>query len=410
MRRFVVVLGLLCIPVLGWSSPWTFKDPIDITEQVQPARFHHLDGAGRRHLALSASQLAVVWEDDRSGDPQVYLATKVVNQEVFSKHTLLSSGDEAYEPSIAALETGGFVVAWEQDGQIWVRFIKNTMLLGEPVNLSRGSATQVSLVQGPGNQTLALWASIEGQKQLIKAGVLTVDDGTIIVAAVQTVASVESPGYQAYPDGVFTLDGYLIAWEDRRAGHTRLLGSYLNLNGQFQHWFQLNEHRANLLTESALAGGGSGVMRISLAARDRHIQAVWLDKRDPGSGYAVWGAYRDNGGTEFSPNHKIQDAMGSAVAQWHASIISSLAGFVSVWDDSRESWADETESGDIFISWQTNNGWSEDLAVPGASGDGYQGSPVLVSDTTGDLHLVWIERDDIASAGKLRYLHGTLNY
>jgi hypothetical protein len=44
--------------------------------------------------------------------------------------------------------------------------------------------------------------------------------------------------------------------------------------------------------------------------------------------------------------------------------------------------------------------------VPGASGNGYQGSPAVTFDANGGLHLVWIERDTLSSPTRLRYMHG----
>jgi hypothetical protein len=63
-----------------------------------------------------------------------------------------------------------------------------------------------------------------------------------------------------------------------------------------------------------------------------------------------------------------------------------------------------------LLSWRTDadTGWSADLVVPGASGEGYQGSPAVTLDPEGDLHLIWIERDDLSSPSRLRYLRGDL--
>ncbi|MGB5832258.1 MAG: hypothetical protein WBG92_09755 [Thiohalocapsa sp.] len=59
-----------------------------------------------------------------------------------------------------------------------------------------------------------------------------------------------------------------------------------------------------------------------------------------------------------------------------------------------------------MLSWNAGDGWSADLVVPGAFGEGYQGSPAIALDPHGDLHLIWIERDDLSSPTRLRYLRG----
>ena len=50
--------------------------------------------------------------------------------------------------------------------------------------------------------------------------------------------------------------------------------------------------------------------------------------------------------------------------------------------------------------------YEKDLMIPGASGEGYQGSPVMAVDGNGDIHLVWIARDNLTAPTTLRYLRG----
>lgn len=97
------------------------------------------------------------------------------------------------------------------------------------------------------------------------------------------------------------------------------------------------------------------------------------------------------------------------VAQWHASVAGGKLGFVATWDDTREVWANPIEPGDVLVSWNFEADWSADLVVPGASGDGYQGTPAVTMDPRGDLHLIWIERDDLSSPSRLRYMRGVFD-
>jgi hypothetical protein len=60
----------------------------------------------------------------------------------------------------------------------------------------------------------------------------------------------------------------------------------------------------------------------------------------------------------------------------------------------------------FLFSWKTGGGWSPDLVVPGASGEGYQGSAAIAGDPQGDLHSIWLERADPSSPTRLRYLRG----
>ena len=138
------------------------------------------------------------------------------------------------------------------------------------------------------------------------------------------------------------------------------------------------------------------------------VQTIWLDKRNPSSGYAVWGATSRDGGRNFGANEIVQDELGASVPQWHPSLTARDNLFVAAWDDTREAWSDPAEPGDVVISWRNGAGWSTDLVVPNASGEGYQGSPAVALDPHGALHLIWIERDDLSSPSTLRYTRAEL--
>ncbi len=395
MMRFC---WLCLLPGICLASPWDFTAPVTVSDPALAPHYHHLDGAGRRHLAVSGNRLALVWEDDRSGDPQVYLATKDIDGGRFDNEYLLSSGEEAYEPVIVALTDNRWIAAWEQDGEIFATVI-GTHGPAESVNLSNGPARQVTLAAHD-EEIWAVWGRREGRDQLLEVHGL---DGN-------TTARVSPEGashYQGFPAAAIASDGNLvIAWEDRRAGHTRILSNVLEPGGGFTGDTQLNEHREPDATESYLTNKGTGAMRPAIAATAGVVQSVWLDKRSPGSGYAVWGTRSADGGMAFESNVRVQDTMGDAVAQWHASVIATENGFIAAWDDTRENWSDENETGDVYISWTEDDGWSDDLMVPGASGEGYQGSPVVAADSDGGIHVVWIERQTLTSPSQLRYVRG----
>jgi hypothetical protein len=243
---------------------------------------------------------------------------------------------------------------------------------------------------------------------LIEAALLNVDQrGVVLAAGPEKVAPIGGHAFQGYPAAAWAGDGRLVvAWEDRRAGHTRLFHTWSESWPEFAKERQLNEHNAPVSTDGT-SGLGSGVMRVVLASdHDGVVRAIWLDKRNPASGYAVWGAVSRDAGATFGPNGIVQDELGAAVPQWHPALAGGKSGFAAAWDDTREGWGDAAESGDVLLSWDFGEGWSADLVVPGASGAGYQGSPAVTIDPHGDLHLMWIDRVDLESPTRLHYLHG----
>ncbi len=403
--RLLVVL--LWPPWVAAATPWSLSESLTVAEAAGVTHYHHLDGAGRKHLAATEAAVALVWEDDRSGAPQVYVAVKRLADAAFTRIYRLSYGAEAYEPAIVALDAERWVAVWEQDGSIHGCVIDATGA-APAQRLAAQPARQATLVTDGRQRVAAIWARGEGRGQVIEVSELQVERTAIKAGPVSAVAPVGGQPFQAYPAAWLGGGRLVIAWEDRRAGHTRLFYAWRDGQQPFAPARQLNEHNAPPASADAPVRLGSGVMRVALAGdRAAAVQAVWLDKRNPSSGYAVWGARSDDGGKTFGANRQVQDDLGAAVPQWHASVAAGPRGFVAVWDDTREAWEDASEAGDVVLSWQSGTtAWSEDLVVPGASGQGYQGSPVLALDPRGDLHLAWIERDDLSAPTRLRYLHG----
>jgi len=406
MRAWLALL--LCLPGAAAAAPWAFSDPVTVAGDADRPHYHHLDGAGRRHVAASDGEVMLVWEDDRSGAPQVYAATKAIDAPGFDRHVQLSTGDEAYEPAVVTLGGGRWLAAWEQDGGVVARLI-GPHGLGEIRPLAAVGSRQVTLASAADGRVAAVWVSDRAGGQLLQVAELGVTaQGLQVLRAAEAVAPMPAQPHQGAPAATWAADGaLLIAWEDRRAGHTRLFATRRERGADFASEVQLNEHNAPTEGGRELAGLGSGVMRVMLATDAAGVvRAIWLDKRNAASGYAVWGAASRDGGRSYGRNRIVQDEHGAAVQQWHAALAGGMPGFVAVWDDTREAWSDDAESGDVLLSWNLAGEWSADLVVPGASGGGYQGSPAVTMDPRAGLHLLWIERDDLASPSRLRYLHG----
>ncbi|MEA3642101.1 MAG: hypothetical protein VBE63_19490 [Lamprobacter sp.] len=401
-----LLLAVLLVPAAVLGQPWSFGDPIELAGPPDRGNYHHLTGAGRRHIAASQDQVAVLWEDDRSGSPQIYLAVKPDRADGFPTAQRLSDGDEAYDPALVAIDAGRWLAAWEQDGAIKARLIDPSGP-GPIAELAPKDSRQVTLASDAEGRLVAVWVRAQASGQLIQAAELRLDGRTVALAETPVaVAPVADHPYQAYPSAVWTPDARLVvAWEDRRAGHTRLLFSSRARAQAFAPPGQLNAFRQPASEDGRPVQLGTGVMRVVLASDGKGlVRAVWLDKRNASSGYAVWGAASDDGGRSFGANQIVQDQYGADVAQWHAALTGASEGFVAAWDDPREGWSDPDETGDVLISWNHGANWSADLVVPGASGAGYQGSPAVALAPKGGLHIVWIERPDLKSPTSLRYL------
>ena len=400
--RGLCALGLFLIVSTAFAAPWAFDPPIVVSPDAGVQTYSHLESAGRKSIAVSDAWVAVTWEDNRDGVSRCYVALKAPGKNKFSTAMRVSGAGEAYESAVVGLAQGRFALAWEEGGRVHARLLARGQL-GQPITLGTHTAAQVSLGYAAPDVLFATWSEKQKQYWQIQAARLLLGRGTTLKAApAHAIDPTAIAGDQSYPS-VVALSGkkLVVAWEDRRAGHTRILSSTSNTGGvRFTPSQQIND--AVWLGQMSGFGRGTGVMRVALSpyALDG-VAAVWADKRDFLSGYDAYVALMPDATRKFSANEKAQDDFGNAIAQWHPAIGSNRQGQVAVvWDDDRDG------TPDIWLSWRSAGGWSDNLAVPGASGAAVQSDPALVLDSAGDIHLAWVEKAELNAPSHIRYVHG----
>lgn len=392
--------GMLCFAcALGSAQavePWGFSARIALGAAPGESVYHHLDGAGRKHIAVSGEAVAVVWEDNRSGSPQVYAAQKSLAAESFSAAVLASSGGEAYEPSILGLAGERFMLAYEQDGVVYARVLGATGLGGE-LKLSGRQASHASLA-GFGDTVYASWRERVDGEWFVKVAVLeTGEDNRPRVVSLQSIEKDGLPTPVLFPSIAANAAGACIAWEDRREGHTRLLvSSTRSIATGFGEPQELNEYLSNRTEYDR----GNGVTRVSLASFGRdEVLAAWMDKRRGGSGYGIFASLGAEGGGYFGPNEKVHGEQGDRQPHYNPATAGNIAGdFVVAWDDFRRG------DSDVWIShYDSDLEWSEDYSPEIAGGKGEQSHPSIAIDKQRNLHLLWIERASLNGPTRLWY-------
>jgi hypothetical protein len=403
--------ALAALIVLSVSAgAYEVGERLAVTEVCGERVFHHLGASGRGHVAAAQGEVAVVWQDNRSGKSEVYLARMRDGESRFAREERLSKGGEAFEPSVAALGDGRFLVAWEEGGRTWLR-TTGPAGPGTALPLGSGEGRQVALAAGGPEKAHVAWVEVAtGGPRVLYARVQAGgESGELSVSLPVPIDPSPAPVYQAFPAVAGKADGSaLVAWEDRRHGHTRIYFGRAAGEGTPAGARWINEYRAPPAEGGEPARLGSGVMRPVLAVADR-VVAAWLDKRDIGAGYAVWGATSRDGGASFGANEKIQDDSGGsdAVPHWNLTAVGHRDGTVVVaWDDAREAWSDPAETGDVYLAWSVGTGWSGDRVVKAASGPGRQAQPSVTLDEGGRLHLVWVEQATFSSPTRLWYARG----
>jgi hypothetical protein len=404
MKLVSVLPGILLAlsPLCIQAAPWTFDEPVAVTSTHGEKIFHHLESSGRRNLAISNDTVAVAWEDDRDGTPRIYLAHKGLDDREFKHEVRISGPGEAYEPSLAALDNDLFAIAWEEDAKIHLRLL-TPIELGPIIVLDTQEAMQPSLTSYKRGLLLA-FSRRDGRYGRIWMQQFKVDGLALHLESGCAVDSEPARAEQLYPAIVGLGDHIIVAWEDRRPGHTIIMASENDATKlcQFHSPQRVSDE---IIDRTAVYGKGYGVARVALAryGADK-VLAAWADKRDFRTGYDIYSAdYQPGKKQLFGDNVRVQDDFGGLAEQWHTTSAGDLSGrLVVAWDDRRD------DNADIVLSWLENGGWSDDLVVPGASGTGEQNHPTVSLDSSGNLHLAWIQRESVNGPTQVLYAFGRL--
>ncbi|MDZ7593462.1 MAG: hypothetical protein U0932_02310 [Thiobacillus sp.] len=381
----------LLLVVLAWPAhaAWTWSEPLTVNSVQGAAIFPHIESANRQGVAVSGNTVGVVWEDNRDGSPQCYLAIKPAAAANFQPEIQLSKG-ECYEPVVIALGAGRFVAAWEEAGKVYARVLPG----GKTLQLSKAGAAQVTLALRD-HAFYAAWAEQAGRFKRIVVARLALKGDALSVKSAQPVEAAMPADEQGWPALAVAGDGSVtVVWEDRRHRHTVPMVSHSRAGKSFAPPARLTDRKSGSVDG---LGAGTGAMRPTLTAwGEQGIAAVWLDKRDFLSGYDVFSAF-DPGTRSFGRNIKVQDNFGDNMAQWHALVVGDASGkLVALWDDARDG------TPDVWLSEWEGEAFGDDLAVPGAAGPGGQSDPVATLDAAGALHVVWLDRDEAAGT-RIRY-------
>jgi hypothetical protein len=420
MTRIAIPLTLLLAftSLHAQADPWEFAEPITVTTTHGEKIFHHLESAGRRNIAVSANTLAIAWEDDRDGTPRIYLARKSLNSPRFSNEIKISGAGEAYEPSLIALNNNRFALAWEEDARVHLRLVSPDGL-GPVLALQKGDSAQASLAMH-NNKLLLVYSQREGRFGRIYLQTIKIDGQSLRLKTNCAVDAEPLKDEQLYPTLVALTDRIIVAWEDRRPKHTIIMASQSDTQSPCAF---LPPQRVNKRIgprkprpkndNRPQYGTGTGVARVALATYGNgQVLATWADKRHFREGHDIYAAHlfeakrqtknqQPEKSALFGVNTRVQDSFGGVAQQWHPTATGDASGRLAVgWDDNRDGDAN------IMLSWWEGDGWSEDLAVPGADGSGEQNHPSITLDSKGNLHLAWVERDTVNGPSRLRYLFG----
>jgi hypothetical protein len=393
-----VLAGILILASTGLiAQSWDFSTPVNVSAAAKEGVFHHLESSGRRNIAVSGDVVGVVWEDDSDGTPRVYLALKSRNSSEFSPKLRISAVGEAYEPSITALGDGRFAIAWEEDEQVSARIVASQEM-GPIAKVGDKTSSQVSLASEDDRVLLVHREQTQRFGQIVLQELMIENQFHLSPVKRCLVDSGPLKDDQLYPVIALLDERVNVVWEDRRLGHTIILHSRSEPGEAcaFSSPARVSEEPPGPKSEF---GAGHGVARAVLTGYGASgLFAAWADKRDFQEGYDIYGASKQSD-QAFGANVRVQDDFGANYRQWHPTASGHEDGqLVVTWTDERDG------SMDVWYSELEDGEWSDDAAVPGASGKGIQYHPSITLDHSGNLHLAWIHREDSGGPTQILYL------
>jgi hypothetical protein len=305
---------------------------------------------------------------------------------------------ECFEPAVAAFDAGRFLLIWEDASGV------NAALADAagpgPVARLADSGGQGTLAVHARLGAFAAWSAPDGRWRRVWQAPLRIDGKQLGVGAVSPADPTPAADDQTFPVLAASAQGVMLAWEDRRHGHTVIFGRSTRDAKSWSAPVRISGNPTG--KQAGDLGRGTGAMRPALATFGERIASAWLDKRDFLSGYDVYAALTEPGELRFAKDAKAQDSFGDAIAQWHVAAAGNAQGdLVIAWDDDRDG------SPDIWLTRLTAAGFGENFTLPEASGPGAQSDPAIALDAAGNLHLAWIDRDDQGMT-RLRYLRQVL--
>ena len=368
-----------------YAGPLEFTTPLTVTS-VDKDRFIHLNSGGRRLIATSDNTVAVVWEDNRSGLPAIYISYLLPDYRQFTPAQIISGKIAAYEPVIIGLKGRRFLVGWEESDRVWSRVMSPGKDNTKSMPMTEMSSRHINMAAMPDGNTAAVWITTKGKDYTIQYSSLEIKGQLITQTKPVPVDKSKDRKAQLYPVVELTKRGSVVVWEDRRQGATRIFAAFAPQHKSFEPYQLVNEFTPS--PKTAL-GKGTGAMRAALTSdKNKTVTVAWMDKRNWRSGYDVFADTSTDGGKTFNKDEIVQDTFGENVPQWHASItMNNKDNIIAVaWDDTRN------DNPDIFYSLRVNNQWSEDYELPGAAKPGAQTHPSIVFDDKGMLHAIWLDK------------------
>ncbi len=175
--------------------------------------------------------------------------------------------------------------------------------------------------------------------------------------------------------------GFVIVWEDRRNGKNDIYGQRFGYDGSMvgQNFRINDDDESNLQSDPAVAFGPSGDFTV-----------VWNDNRD--GNWDIYAQRFGNDGAAIDINFKVNDDAGSMLQYSPDIAANPLGGYVIVWRDKRNGYA----NADIYARRYGDDGApiGQNFKVNDDAGTAGQYRPAVACNASGGFVVVWHDLRD----------------
>jgi len=387
--RTALVLALLALAAASSVPPPGARGDAPFSPNV---RVNDDAGSARQYLpavAVGAGALYAIWEDERNGNDDIYLAASADLGASWTDPNLPVTEDAfmtAYQraPTVAVDPAGRVAAAWGDGrgpsydiyfaasldgGDTWTD--PNVLVSDDPFGdqvlpvLTANATGGLFLAwedRRSGDTNPGIWFAASGD------GGATWSSPNLPVRATFSVES--NPTMAVAPNGTI-----YVAWEDFRNGDADIYVSWSTDAGLT--WRTPNvrvddDAGAAAQTEPSVAVDPTGTVHLA-----------WRDAR--GGDADIYSANSTDGGVTWSPNQRVNDDPPGATQASPAAAATSTAVHV-VWEDFRNG-----ATADVYAAASLDSGgsWGGNVLVTLDSDLANQVDPAIAADASGTVHAVW---------------------
>jgi len=266
-------------------------------------------------IAFDGTNCLVVWEDCRSGFPDIYGARLSSGASVLDPGGIAISAVASYQwfPAIA-FDGTNYLVAWDDNrgGDSWDIYGARVSASGSVLDPAGIAISTAANVQGDlaiafdGTNYLVVWVDLRSGSTYDIYGARVNESGSVLDPAGMAISTVA--GDQELPAIAFDGTDHLVAWQDNRSGSYDIYGARVSASG-------------SVLDPDGIAiSTAAGYQMAPAIAFDgtNHL-VVWQDNRS-GSSWDIYCARVSEAGTVLDPGGITGltfGAVSATVRQWY---------------------------------------------------------------------------------------------